>query len=71
MTTPKRGGRRPGAGRPKGWRKANPLGGQIAVRLDATTEQAFRELCEEAEMSVSDRLRLLVEQDVLGRRLKV
>lgn len=69
-TTSKRGGRRPGAGRPKGSgtgpRLAEPLGNRIALRLHATVDAAFRERCAAAEMTPSERVRLLIEADIRG-----
>lgn len=65
------GGVRPGAGRPKGSGTGPRLEvrreEQLAARVDATTATAFRSLCAAAGMTPSDRLRWLIEMDVLGR----
>ncbi len=73
MATTKHGGKRPGAGRPKGSKgptTENPRDRPIAVRLDATTDDAFRAKCRKAGMTPSDRLRLLIEADLLHDRLR-
>lgn len=68
-TMPKpRGGRRPGAGRPKGSRSTlEPVAKPVSVRLHATVDAEFRGRCEAMEVPPSDVLRRLVEAWLMGR----
>ena len=67
MTKTRHGGRRPGAGRPKGTGrpiKNVRLTEQIGVPLDPATKAAFEAICKAEGITPAERLRLHIEEAV-------